>query len=63
MPDIVGQLVCPTMEMNGAVLRSMSLAPLASSLVFSVWKQKGFLDFEGRVGISSILRWSLQPAM
>ena len=52
-----------TMEMIGG---STSLAPLASPyfvLYLVGVETEGLLDYQGRAGITSIVRWNLRPVI
>ena len=52
---------CAT-EMNGGSIASY-LAPRVpfSMLIFVGLEAKGLLDFQGRCGIASVVRWKLRP--
>ena len=65
-PDMTGRLGYRTMEINGRSTASyLALTPCVPlfTLVFKGLEAKGFLDFQGRRGITSVVRWYLRPVI
>ena len=68
MPNMTGRPGYRTMEMNGGspapYLARTPCVPLFCTL-FSKGRNRraGLLDYQGRAGIISILRWNLRPVI
>ena len=58
---------CRTMEMNGrsslSYLARTPCIPLFCTLCLIGVETEGLLDFQGRAGITSIVRWNLRPVI
>ena len=65
-PNMTGRPGCRTMEMNGGnsapYLARTPCVPLFCTL-FNRVETEGLLDYQGRAGIISIVRWNLRPVI
>ena len=66
MPNMTGRPGCRTMEMNGGssapYLACTLCVPLFCTL-FNRMEREELLDYQGRAGIISIVRWNLRPVI
>ena len=66
MPNMTGRPGCRTMEMIGgssvSYLTRTPCVPLFCASLLRV-ETEGVLDYQGRAGIISIVRWSLRPVI
>ena len=66
IPNMTGRPGCRTMEMNGgssvSYLARTPCVPLFSTL-FNRGGNGRALDYQGRAGIISIVRWNLRPVI
>ena len=66
MPNMTGRPVCRTMEMIGRYSVSyLARTPCAPYFLFCLIgvETEGFLDYQGKAGIISIVRWNLRPVI
>ena len=66
MPNLTGRPGCRTVEMNaGSSVPYLSRTSCVHFLVLCLkgLETEGLLDYQGRAGIISIVRWNLCPVM
>ena len=67
MPNMTGRPGYRTTEMNGGssalYLACTPYVPLFCTLFNRGGKTEGLLDYQGRAGIISIVRWTLRPVI